>query len=97
MKSLTTSLRTSLYFPDTASRTGVVRKGIGDDTKNFQQTIGLPVNYRGATTSPLAMLATVPGVSLGWNADLAPRRNAAHLPVTQIGDTADANFAFALV
>jgi Carboxypeptidase regulatory-like domain/TonB dependent receptor len=32
------------------------------DTKNFQQVVGLPVNYRGATTSPLAALATVPGV-----------------------------------
>jgi len=32
------------------------------DTKDFQQLTSLPVNYRGATTSPLAMLATVPGV-----------------------------------
>jgi hypothetical protein len=32
------------------------------DTKDFQQITALPVNYRGATTSPLAMLSTVPGV-----------------------------------
>jgi hypothetical protein len=31
------------------------------DTKDFGQLTNLPVNYRGATTSPLAMLATVPG------------------------------------
>src|SRR6202008_2619152 len=31
------------------------------DSKDFQQITNLPVNYRGATTSPLAMLATVPG------------------------------------
>jgi carboxypeptidase family protein len=32
------------------------------DTKNFQQVTQLPVNYRGATTSPLAAIATVPSV-----------------------------------
>src|ERR1700676_2888904 len=31
------------------------------DSKDFQQITSLPVNYRGTTTSPLAMLATVPG------------------------------------
>jgi hypothetical protein len=31
------------------------------DTKNFRQVIQLPVNYRGATTSPLAAMGTVPG------------------------------------
>ncbi len=31
------------------------------DTKNFQQVVQLPVNYRGATTSPLAALVAVPG------------------------------------
>jgi hypothetical protein len=31
------------------------------DTKDFAQITNLPVNYRGATTSPLAMLVTVPG------------------------------------
>lgn len=31
------------------------------DTKNFAQITNLPVNYRGAATSPLAMLVTVPG------------------------------------
>ena len=32
------------------------------DTKDGQQVLGLPVNYRGATTSPLATLVAVPGV-----------------------------------
>jgi len=31
------------------------------DSKDFHEISNLPVNYRGATTSPLAMLATVPG------------------------------------
>jgi hypothetical protein len=31
------------------------------DTKNFNPVVQLPVNYRGATTSPLAAMATVPG------------------------------------
>jgi Carboxypeptidase regulatory-like domain/TonB dependent receptor len=32
------------------------------DTKNFRQVTQLPVNYRGATTSPLAAISTVPSV-----------------------------------
>ncbi|HMK21269.1 MAG TPA: carboxypeptidase-like regulatory domain-containing protein, partial [Terriglobales bacterium] len=31
------------------------------DSKNFAEVSQLPVNYRGATTSSLAMVATVPG------------------------------------
>jgi hypothetical protein len=41
------------------------------DTKNFQQLTGLPVNYRGATTSPLAMLATVPGAQQDANGNVS--------------------------
>src|SRR5277367_1875512 len=41
------------------------------DTKNFQQITGLPVNYRGATTSPLAMLATVPGAQQDANGNVS--------------------------
>jgi hypothetical protein len=37
------------------------------DSKDFQQITSLPVNYRGATTSPLAMLATVPGAQRDAN------------------------------
>jgi uncharacterized surface anchored protein len=37
------------------------------DTKDFQQITALPVNYRGATTSPLAMLSTVPGAQQDAN------------------------------
>ena len=39
------------------------------DTKDFQQITNLPVNYRAATTSPLAMLATVPGAQQDANGD----------------------------
>src|ERR1700720_320624 len=41
------------------------------DTKNFQQLTSLPVNYRGATTSPLAMLATVPGAQQDANGNVS--------------------------
>jgi Carboxypeptidase regulatory-like domain len=37
------------------------------DSKDFQQITNLPVNYRGATTSSLAMLNTVPGVQADAN------------------------------
>jgi Carboxypeptidase regulatory-like domain len=36
------------------------QNGTIGDTKDFQHITALPVNYRGATTSPLAMLSTVP-------------------------------------
>src|SRR5450755_2595984 len=41
------------------------------DTKDFAQLTGLPVNYRGATTSPLAMLATVPGAQQDANGNVS--------------------------
>jgi hypothetical protein len=41
------------------------------DSKNFQQITSLPVNYRGATTSPLAMLATVPGAQQDANGNVS--------------------------
>jgi len=41
------------------------------DSKNFQQITNLPVNYRGATTSPLAMLATVPGAQQDANGNVS--------------------------
>jgi hypothetical protein len=41
------------------------------DTKNSQQLTGLPVNYRGATTSPLAMLSTVPGAQQDANGNVS--------------------------
>jgi hypothetical protein len=37
------------------------------DSKDFQQITNLPVNYRGATTSALAMMNTVPGVQADAN------------------------------
>ena len=41
------------------------------DTKGFQEVTELPVNYRGATTSPLAALVTVPGVQQDSNGGLS--------------------------
>jgi Carboxypeptidase regulatory-like domain/TonB dependent receptor len=41
------------------------------DTKDFQQITNLPVNYRAATTSPLAMLATVPGAQQDANGNVS--------------------------
>src|SRR6202790_3278687 len=41
------------------------------DTKDFQQITSLPVNYRGTTTSPLAMLATVPGAQQDANGNVS--------------------------
>jgi hypothetical protein len=41
------------------------------DTKNFRQVVELPVNYRGATTSPLAALGTVPGAQQDANGNVS--------------------------
>jgi Carboxypeptidase regulatory-like domain len=41
------------------------------DTKDFKAITNLPVNYRGATTSPLAMLATVPGAQQDANGNVS--------------------------
>ena len=45
--------------------------GIIADTKNFREITGLPTNYRGATTSPLAALATVPGSQQDANGNVS--------------------------
>ena len=41
------------------------------DTKDFVQVSQLPVNYRGATTSSMAMLATVPGAQQDANGNVS--------------------------
>src|ERR1700733_7246927 len=41
------------------------------DSKDFQQITSLPVNYRGSTTSPLAMLSTVPGAQQDANGNVS--------------------------
>lgn len=41
------------------------------DTKNFLQVSQLPVNYRGATTSSMAVLDTVPGAQQDANGNVA--------------------------
>ena len=45
--------------------------GTIEDSKDFQQITSLPVNYRGTTTSPLAMLATVPGTQQDANGNIS--------------------------
>jgi Carboxypeptidase regulatory-like domain len=45
--------------------------GTISDSKDFQQITSLSVNYRGATTSPLAMLATVPGAQQDANGNVS--------------------------
>lgn len=51
--------------------------GTISDTKGFQEVTELPVNYRGATTSPLGALVTVPSVQRTATADY---RSAAAIP-----------------
>lgn len=61
---LTLRLASSTQTVEVSSQAGPVidtENSTISDSKNFQQITNLPVNYRGATTSPLAMLATVPG------------------------------------
>src|SRR6516225_11370080 len=41
------------------------------DSKDFLQVSQLPVNYRGATTSSLAMVATVPGTQQDANGNVS--------------------------
>ncbi|HUJ94813.1 MAG TPA: carboxypeptidase-like regulatory domain-containing protein [Terriglobales bacterium] len=41
------------------------------DTKDFNQVSELPVNYRGATTSALAVMATVPGAQQDANGNVS--------------------------
>jgi hypothetical protein len=55
---------------DTVSVINTESGTIGD-TKNFQQVTQLPVNYRGATTSPLAAIATVPSVQQDSNGSVS--------------------------
>src|SRR5262252_4334445 len=55
---------------DTAAAINTESGTIGD-TKNFQQVTQLPVNYRGATTSPLAAIATVPSVQQDSNGSVS--------------------------
>jgi hypothetical protein len=43
------------------------------DSKDFLQVSQLPVNYRGATTSSLAMVATVPGTQQDANGNVSVR------------------------
>lgn len=45
--------------------------GTISDTKGFEEVTELPVNYRGATTSPLGVLVTVPGVQQDSNGALS--------------------------
>ena len=55
---------------DTAPMIDTENATLGD-TKDFDQVSQLPVNYRGATTSALAVLATVPGTQQDANGNVA--------------------------
>src|SRR5215470_12359572 len=55
---------------DTVATVNTESGTIGD-TKNFQQVTQLPVNYRGATTSPLAAITTVPSVQQDSNGSVS--------------------------
>jgi hypothetical protein len=68
------NLATSTQSIEVSSEAGPVintENGTIGDSKNFQQITSLPVNYRGATTSPLAMLATVPGAQQDANGNVS--------------------------
>jgi hypothetical protein len=67
---LTTSTQTVEVKGESAPVINTENGTIGD-SKDFQQITGLPVNYRGATTSPLAMLATVPGAQQDANGNVS--------------------------
>jgi hypothetical protein len=67
-------LPTSTQTVEVSSDAGPVintENGTIGDSKDFQQITGLPVNYRGATTSPLAMLSTVPGAQQDANGNVS--------------------------
>src|SRR3981081_3961792 len=67
-------LASSTQSIEVSSEAGPVintENGTIGDSKDFQQITGLPVNYRGATTSPLAMLATVPGAQQDANGNVS--------------------------
>jgi hypothetical protein len=67
-------LATSTQTIEVSGESGPVintESGTIGDTKDFQQITNLPVNYRGATTSPLAMLATVPGAQQDANGNVS--------------------------
>ena len=67
-------LATSTQTIEVSGESGPVintENGAIGDTKDFQQITNLPVNYRGATTSPLAMLATVPGAQQDANGNVS--------------------------
>jgi Carboxypeptidase regulatory-like domain len=56
----------------TAEATAInTENGTISDTKGFEEVTQLPINYRGATTSPLGALNTVPGVQQDSNGGLS--------------------------
>jgi len=67
-------LATNAQTIEVSSNNGPVintENGTIGDSKDFQQITSLPVNYRGTTTSPLAMLATVPGAQQDANGNVS--------------------------
>jgi len=67
-------LATSTQTVEVSEDSGPVintENGTIGDSKDFQEITNLPVNYRGATTSPLAMLGTVPGAQQDANGNVS--------------------------
>ena len=67
-------LATSSQVIEVSGESGPVintENGTIGDSKDFKEITNLPVNYRGATTSPLAMLATVPGAQQDANGNVS--------------------------
>lgn len=64
---LQVSAVTSTLIVSAAAAPINTENGTISDNKTFREVIELPLNYRAVTTSPLAVLATVPGVQLDLN------------------------------
>jgi hypothetical protein len=70
----TLKIATSAQTIEVSAERGPVintENGTIGDSKDFQQITALPVNYRGATTSPLAILSTVPGAQQDANGNVS--------------------------
>ena len=71
---VTLKLSTSTQTVEVSGEAGPLintENGTIGDSKDFHQLTELPVNYRGATTSPLAMLSTVPGAQQDANGNVS--------------------------
>ena len=70
MKLELASVSTTVEVSDSAAVVNT-ENGVIGDTKNFNQVVQLPMNYRGANDSPLAALVAVPGVQQDANGNMS--------------------------